>query len=111
MDMTYVSGRSFGSNTTGYKDEGDGLWHVVVTMVEILTFPNGLERSETIEGRAENVSFHEAHKSAMRDVLQLLQDLVYSKGFDSLIEGMDYERSLQESDDPKIEANEDSTPE
>lgn len=98
MDMTYISGRSFLSDTQGTKDENTGNWTVRVVITETLSYPNGTNRSESVEGVHTDKDFHEAHKYAMRDALQLVQDLVYTRGFDSLIEAVDYDRSLEEND-------------
>lgn len=98
MDMQYVTGRSFSSITSGFKED-DGNWRVLVEMSETLVYPNGTSRKEVIEGTATESDFHAAHKGAMQKVLQELQDLVYSRGFDSLIEAVDYQRNLEEGDD------------
>lgn len=103
--MNFVRGRSFGSQTSGVKFE-DGKWHLTVTMSETVLYPNGTSREETITHTAENTDFDTAHKEAMRQVLQELQDLVYSRGFDSLIEGMDYERSMEALGDSDITPDE-----
>lgn len=100
--MTHVTGRSFLSDTKGEKDEA-GNWYVAVVMTETITYPNGTERTETIVGEHVDKDFHEAHKNAMRDVLQRVQDLVYSRGFDSLIEAADYDRSLSNDSDAETD--------
>jgi hypothetical protein len=105
MDMTYLTGRSFTNITQGFRDEHD-VWRVSVVMTEDLLYPNGTGRTEEIKGLAENKDFDVAHKTAMQSVLQQLQDLVYSRGFDSLIEAMDYERTLEEGDDSNAKADE-----
>ena len=101
MDMSYLSGRSFLSDTKGYKDE-EGNWNVVTVMTETLTYPNGTVREEKIEGSYKDPEFKVAHMLAMREVLQELQDLVYNRGFDSLIEAKDYDRSLEVDGDATI---------
>ena len=108
MDMTYVSGRSFASVTSGTKDE-DGDWIVNIVMSETINYPNGLVRQEEVSGFKKDKDFDLAHKTAMQYVLQQLQDLVYSKGFDSLIEGRDYQRSLEAGNGSDIEADEASS--
>ena len=105
MDMTYLSERSFTNVTRGNKDD-DGVWNVSVVMTETLLYPNGTERTEGITGEFRSKNFDEAHKTAMQQVLQQLQDLVYSRGFDSLIEAMDYERNLEEGDDSNTQVDE-----
>jgi hypothetical protein len=101
MEMTYVSGRSFYSLTTGNKKE-NGEWEVTVKMSEKVRYPNGTDREESIEHTGVHQDFDAAHKIALRNVMQELQDLVYSRGFDSLVEGKDYERSLETTDGDTI---------
>jgi hypothetical protein len=101
MEMTYLSGRSFSSVTTGTKEE-NGDWNVKVLMTETLDYPNGTKREESIEKSAISPSFNVAHQTAMNGVLQVLQDLVYTRGFDSLIEARDYEKNLQVTDGDTI---------
>src|SRR6188474_183124 len=101
MDMNYLAGRSFSSITSGSKEE-DGDWSVKVVMTETLIFPNGQVRTETVEALSKEKEFDLAHKEAMRQVLQEVQDLVYTRGFESLIEARDYERGLEIQDGDTI---------
>lgn len=102
--MSYLMGRSFYSLTTGTK-EGDD-WKVTVNMSETLSYPNNEVRQEYIEKTIVDKSFDMAHKEAMRQVLQDLENLVYSRGFDSLIEALDYERNLEATNDSEAQPDE-----
>jgi len=106
MDMSYLEGRSFYSHTTGVKND-NGDWEVTVNMSETLAYPNGTTRQEYLESTITDKDFDVAHKTAMKNVLQDLENLVYSRGFDSLIEALDYERNLEGTND--LEAKPDET--
>jgi len=97
MDMTYLSGRGFTSVTKGEKDENE-FWKVVVVMGETISYPNGTSREEHIEAMGIDKNFDKAHQTALKSCLQQLQDYVYSRGFESLIEAMDYMRNLESGD-------------
>ena len=105
MDMRYIDGRSFLSSTTGTKDE-DGNWLVNVVMTETIVYPNGQVREEAIQAFKKDKNFDIAHKAAMQEILQNLQDVVYTPGFDSLVEGIDYLRNLETEDDANSQADE-----
>lgn len=104
MEMEYLAGRSFTSHTQGWKNSG-GDWDVVMTMTETVSYPNGQQRTEAIETKGSHKDFDTAHKVALADCMNQLQELVYAKGFDSLIEARDYERTLAERNDtdPKVD--------
>lgn len=87
-------GRVFAQETVGIRMD-DGGWKVTVTMTEKVTLNNGIERVETIEAMAMDSTFNDAHRVALQSSMAELQDLVYARGFESLIEGRDYQRSLE----------------
>ncbi len=107
MEMQYLVGRGFTSVTTGTKDE-NGTWKLVVTMGESLSYPNGTTREEHIEAMGMSDDYDQAHQTALKSCLQQLQDLVYGRGFDSLVEAMDYERSMEALGDSDVTSDETS---
>lgn len=105
MEMDYLQGRGFTSVTKGERDER-GIWTVNVRMGETISYPNGTVRGEGIEATRESTSFDTAHQMALKECLQQLQDLVYSRGFDSLIEALDYSRQMEATSDEATKADE-----
>lgn len=111
MDMTYLSGRSFSSYTTGIKGE-DGKWKVSVELGERVQYPNGTHKQESIFYEEVNEDFDVAHQTALKACLYDLQELVYSRNFDSLIEAKEYDRNLEDmSSVSNVEVNEITKPE
>lgn len=94
MDNNLLSGRSFGQRTTATRDE-QGYWKLHVMMEEEVSYPDGTVRRETLESECMDKEFNVAHGMALGTVLAELDTLVYSRGFDSLIEGIDYQRKLE----------------
>lgn len=107
MESNTLKGRVFSQTTTGVKNE-NGMWTLEVVMVEKVTMPDGQVFEESIETMCMDEDFDTAHQTALRAALTELQELVYSRGFDSLIEGKEYQRKLEEKND-LIETNKDSS--
>lgn len=107
MDMSYLTGRGFTSVTTGEKDE-NGNWKIVVTMGESIQYPNGTKREGKVDAMGISTDYDEAHQTALKSCLQQLQDLVYSRGFDSLIEALDYQKGLEMGNADSSQADEDT---
>lgn len=96
MDMNQLKGRIFEQQTLGEIDK-DGYWKVVVTITEKISYDGEVWEVENISAMSLDKSFDMAHKIAMQSALSELNSLVYSKGFDSLIEGRLYERLVKEN--------------
>lgn len=94
MEEKFYKGRVFFQETRGVQGE-DGYWKVEVDLMEKVTLKDGTELEEHIKAMAMDSTFIGAHQVALRSALAELQDLVYAKGFDSLIEGREYQRSLE----------------
>jgi hypothetical protein len=92
--MNKYKGRVFAQETKGVCAD-DGFWTVTVTMREQVTWENGEVQEEVINAMSMDKNFDDAHKTALRASLQELQDLVYARGFESLIEGREYQRSIE----------------
>jgi hypothetical protein len=95
MDTNKLIGRVFSQETIGTKGE-NGLWTVKVNMTEKVTYPDGQERAESIDTECVDADFHVAHRIALHSGLSELARLVYDRGLDSLIDGMDFEREFEE---------------
>lgn len=85
--MENIVGRSFEQSTNGLKDT-DGTWKVTVTVSERITTDGENWETESISAMGMDKSFDEAHKVALRSVLQWLEEYVYSRGFDNLVFAM-----------------------
>ncbi len=96
MDMKTVKGRSFVQNTIGTKDS-EGYWMVVVSMEETLVFNDGSTASEKVESSSLDRDFGMAQQIALRASLAELDEITFSRGFDSLIEGRAYQKTLGKS--------------
>lgn len=96
MDNNKLSGRIFGQQTTATRME-NGLWKLHVEIREKLIYPDGQERDEAIESECIDKDFDTAHQIALNSALSELQTIVYGRNFDSLIEGKDYERTLNDN--------------
>src|SRR5512132_1902840 len=94
--MDKYKGRVFAQETKGVRGD-DGYWTVSVIMTEKVTWEDGQEVEESIAATSMDKSFDAAHKVAMRASLAELQDLVYARGFESLIEGKAYQRMIEAS--------------
>jgi len=108
MDMNKLSGRVFGQQTLGEKDE-QGYWKITVVMTEKIIFPDGTSKEEKIESMCMDKDFDTAHQIALHSALSELRELVYDKNFDSLIEGREYQRVLETDDGSSNKANPDTT--
>lgn len=106
MENSDIKSRGFSQTTLGSKRE-NGMWELTVVMTESVVYNDGTERSESIETMCVDEDFFTAQQVALRAALTELQDLVYSRGLDSIIEGRDYQRRLEEHD--TIEIDKDSS--
>jgi soluble cytochrome b562 len=86
-----LKGKVFGSDTTGIKGD-DGYWKLTVVICEKETEDGATWREEKLSSMAFDTSFQAAHETALRSVLQEMNERVYAKGFDSLIEAIDSEK-------------------
>lgn len=108
MDNNTLVGRGFGQQTTATRDI-DGFWKIEVLMTEKVIYPDGSVKEESIESMHVDRDFDVAHQVALHSALSELNELVYDRGFDSLIEGKEYERKLEAENANGSKANEDTT--
>lgn len=94
MDNNLLVSRSFGQRTTATKDQ-HGYWNLRVIMEEEIVYPNGESKKESLVSECMDKEFNVAHGIALSTVLSELAALVYDRGFDSLIEGKEYQRKLE----------------
>lgn len=88
MDMNLIAGRIFSQQTSGEKLE-NGDWKVSVTITEKVKESSESEWLEAnIDSEAQDKNFDNAHKLAMFSALQELNRLVYSRGLESMFEGL-----------------------
>ena len=64
----------------------NGMWKVVVKLVESRTYSDGTKDEETIEAMCMDSDHLNAHEIAMRTALHQLREEVYDKGLTSLVE-------------------------
>lgn len=83
-----LKGRFFGSETIA-KKSADGYWTIKVDVIERQTEDGENWREERITASAMDFDFQTAHQAALMSVMQEMEALVYSKGLDSLIQGID----------------------
>lgn len=82
--MDAIVGRVFENRTEGERGL-DGFWKVTVIVMEKVTF-NGVDwEKEEVSAVGMDRTWDEANKTALRSVLQYLDEYVYSRGFDSLV--------------------------
>jgi len=94
MDMNLILERKFYNDTVGLK-ETDNTWKLIVTLGEKIVLKDGTVREEKLEAMSLDTDFGSAQRIALRSVLQQMDDLVYARGFDSLIDAVDYQKSLE----------------
>lgn len=94
MDYSNLKGRYFGNDTLATQKE-NGMWDVTVIIKERLTDDGVNWSEESIGFTATDPDFQTAHKLALTSCLQVLQELVYGKGFDSLIQGIEHQKELE----------------
>lgn len=92
MEIKNAVGRSFVSETLSHRDE-HGYWMVTVRITEKATLDGANWVEETIEASSADKNHDSAHKLAMFSCLQELNRLTVSAGFDSLIEGREWDRA------------------
>jgi hypothetical protein len=107
MDMNNVVGRVLNQSNFATKD-ADGYWHMKCSFVETATFSDGTEKEEFIESEAMDKDFYVAYQVALESVLLELRALTSLRGFDSLIDGMEYERKLEAENGSNSKADEDT---
>lgn len=102
MDMNDVMIRKFYNSTNGERLE-NGDWRVTCTIGEDLAMTDGTTKSEVIDAMCVDKEFDVAHGAALNSVIEELRMLVYERGFDSLVEGVEYQRKLEVNDNPKTD--------
>ena len=104
MEHTYV-GRQFESVTTGTLD-ADNDWTVTVKSTERVTKDGTNWEEESIEFKAIDNSFQKAHKVALTAFVRWMDDNIYSKGTDSLVEAVKMQKELTTNEGNETEDNE-----
>jgi len=94
--------RIFSQETAG-KLSDDGYWTLTVEIKERDTLDGINWREERVVAQSIDTSFDDAHKTALRSVLQQMNSIVYSRGFDSLIDAVE---SLKEATDEQVATKE-----
>lgn len=109
MDYKNLKGRYFGNDTFAKKLE-NGMWEVTAVIKERVSEDGVNWIEESIGTTAVDSDFDNAHKMALRVVLQELDRLVYQHGFDSLVQGIEADRLLEkeEGDESKSNDNKDT---
>ena len=97
--MSKLTGRVFESNTTGTLEK-DGYWKIIVSITEKQSEDGITWKEESISSMSLDTTFDAAHKTALRSVLQEMNERVYAKGFDSLIEAIDLEKRISNGELP-----------
>lgn len=105
MNYKELKGRYFGNDTFSKKLDSD-MWEVIVVIKERVSEDGVNWVEESIGTTAVDADFDTAHKMALRVVLQELDRLVYQKGFDSLVQGIEADRLLEK--EGKNESNADN---
>jgi hypothetical protein len=82
-----LKGRVFSNETKGVMGD-DGYWKLTITITERDTLDGVNWREESLSAASIDTDFDAAHRTAMRSVLQSMNDIVYARGFDSLIEAV-----------------------
>lgn len=91
INSNLIKERFFGSTTTGEKDK-DGTWKVVLDCTEKIVWNDGTTKEETISFMGMDSNFHLAHQTTLRGYLNWMNDFVYGRGSDSLIEGVAFSK-------------------
>ncbi len=105
MDMEHVVGRVLDQINTATKDS-EGYWHMKCSFVETATYSDGTEKQEFLESEAMDKDFYVAYQMALESVLLELRALTSLRGFDSLIDGVEYERKLEAENDSNSKTHE-----
>lgn len=95
MDYTKLKGRYFGNDTSA-KELPNGYWEVTVCIKEKLTDDGINWVEESIGSSAVAADFNTAHREALASTLLTMQQLVYARGFDSLVQAVEYQKKLEE---------------
>lgn len=103
MTFDNLKYRYFGSGTTANLDD-NGYWHVTVEILEKYTDNDGNNREEKLSASAVDKTLNTAHALALASAMQEMDELVYSKGYESLIEGID-KRALEGRDDSETKVD------
>jgi|SRR5687768_14902919 len=106
MNYKNLRGRYFGNDVFSTKAD-NGMWTVTVVIKERVTEDGVNWVEESIGAEATDMDFDTAHKMALRVTLQELDRVVYQKGFDGLVEGVEADR-LSKEKESNVENNEDS---
>jgi len=101
MDYKNLKGRYFGNDTFA-KKLPNGSWEVTLVIKEKLTDDGTNWVEESIGSSAIDISFDVAHRTALASTLQAMKELVYDRGFDSLVQAVEYQKQLEteEEDEP-----------
>lgn len=108
MDYNNLKGRYFGNDTFAKKGE-NGMWEVTVIIRERVSEDGENWVEESIGASAMDADFTIAHKLCLMSVLGELNDLVYSKGIDSLVQGLEIKRKSEEDNESSAENNKDTS--
>lgn len=106
--MNKLTGRVFDSSTVGILEK-DGFWKLTVTITEKQSEDGITWREESVSCMSVDTSFDAAHKTSLRSVLQEMNERVYAKGFDSLIDAVDEEKRINNGELPAYN-NKDTAP-
>lgn len=96
MNYKNLKGRYFGNDVMSTKAD-NGMWTVTVVIRERVSEDGENWVEESIGASAMDMNFDTAHKLALGTVLSELNELVYVKGFESLVEAIEADRALEES--------------
>ncbi len=107
MDYTNLNGRYFGNDTFARKLP-NGLWEVTLIIKEKLTDDGVNWAEESIGSSAIDADFDVAHREALAATLQTMKELVYDRGFDSLVQAVEYQKKLEKEQDNEPAAVEDN---
>lgn len=109
MNYKNLKGRYFGNDTFSLKG-ANGMWEVTVIIKERVTEDGENWIEESIGASAVDEDFDTAHKMALRVTLQELDRLVYQRGFDSLVQGIEADRLLEKEteNEPIVKDNKDT---
>lgn len=98
MNNSDLKERVFAQTTTGKRLE-NGMWELTSHIRETVVYLDGTKKEEDIESMCVDPDFDVAHQVALKSSLAELGYLVYARGFDSLIEGVEYQKKLEEEND------------
>jgi hypothetical protein len=107
MNSKDLKERVFAQTTTGKRLE-NGMWELRCVIRESVTYRDGTKKEEEIESSCVDPDFDTAHQIALKSSLSEIGYL-YSQGFDSLIEWVEYQTRLEKEDDSPKDNSDTST--